>query len=125
MPACARAVEGEAEAPDQPVVVGEADRGRVGVRRVGRLARAVGVGMEREAVHHRERPAARAVGGAHVLEEGDGRVRVAAGAGPVDAARRERAAPDARGRVDGLDRVVGPGEEGEVGRRGGVACRRG
>ena len=54
------------------------------------------------------------------LRNATGRVRVAARARPVDAARRERAAPDADRRVDRLERVVGAREQRQVGGRGGV-----
>ena len=76
--------------------------------------------MEREPVHDGQRAAARPVGGAHVLEERDRRMRVATRARPVDAPGRERAAPDADRRVDGLERVVGAREQRQVCRCGRV-----
>ena len=124
MPAWAVPSNACRERVDQPVVVGETDRRRLRMRRVGRLAGRVGVGVEGEPVHDREQPVARAVGGAHVLQERDRRVRVAARSGPVDAPGRERAAPDARCRVDRLERVVRAGEEREIRRRGRIGAVR-
>ena len=76
--------------------------------------------MKREAVERWFVAAARAVGRAEVADEGRRRVRVAAGAGPVDAAWPQRAAPDRDLLVDLLGRVVHLGEQREVGRRGHV-----
>ena len=66
----------------------------------------------------------RAVGDAHVGDEGRRRVRVTARSGPVDAARRHRAAVDEDVRIDRLHRVVGAREQVHVCRRGDVLAVR-
>ena len=94
-----------------PAEVGEA-RVRPPVAAVERIGRLVRVRVEAEAVHQRQRAAARAVPGPERGEEphrrrGD----VARRGGLVVAPRREPEADDADRRVDGLERVVAGGEE--------------
>ena len=87
------------------------------MREIGAHRRVVRIGVEREAVHHRQRSAARPVRGAERLDERCRRRGRADSLGPVGATRRDCSAPDAQARVDRLERVVGLREEGEVGRR--------
>ena len=90
------------------------------MREVGALRRVVGVRVQGEPVHHRQRPPAGAVRGTHRLDERRGGRRRSYALGPVGAAGRERAAPDAQAGVDGLEGVVGAREQREVRRRGRV-----
>ena len=72
--------------------------------------------MEGEDVHHGRRSPARAIRGAELADEPRRRDRVAAGARPVDPARRQRTADHAHARRHRLQRVVGLGEQRQVGR---------
>ena len=79
--------------------------------------------MERKAVERRPlAAAARLERSAEVADERRRRVRVAARAGPVDAPRRQRAAPDPHVLVRLLRRVVGSDEQRVVGGRGRVSA---
>ena len=82
-----------------------------GVPGARRVLRGLHVRVEREGVHQRPVAAARAVGGAEVADERGRRVRRAGAAGPVAAARRERAAEHLHVRPRGLDRVVAAREQ--------------
>src|SRR5438105_2642843 len=105
------AVERAAEDRHELPVVAEPDRGRVRVLEARRLARVVAVRVEGELVHDRLGATARAVGGAHVGDEGGGRVRVPPGVRPVDAAGGDGAAEDGDRRRHGLQGVVRLREE--------------
>ena len=74
--------------------------------------------MEGEDVHHGRRSPTRAIRGAELADEPRRRDRVAAGARPVDTARRQRTADHAHARRHRLQRVVGLGEQRQVGGRG-------
>ena len=113
------AVEGLAQQALELRVVGDSDRRRVRVGEAGRDGGVLGVRMDRQRVHHRPGEPARSVGGAEILDEHRRGVGVAAGAGAIDAARRDRAAEHPGRRIDLLQRLVGPGEHREVG-----GCRR-
>src|SRR6266851_4571738 len=65
----AGAVERRGEDVDELLVVGNADRGRARVRECRRNPRGLAVDVDRERVHQRLRPAARAIGGAQVADE--------------------------------------------------------
>ena len=90
------------------------------MRKVGPHRRVVRVRVQREAVHDRQCAPARAVSDAERLEERGRRGRGPDPVRTVATSRRERTAPDAEGRIDGLQRVVRLGKQLEVGRSGGV-----
>ena len=73
--------------------------------------------MHREHVEHGARSAARAVGSPEVLDEAGRRVRLALAVRVVAAAGREGTADHVHVRIDALDRVVGLGQERQVGGR--------
>ena len=103
-------------------VVGDRDRGRLRMLERGRQARVVLVRVDVEGVHDRRGAAGGLVRRDQVGGEDRRRMRVLACPRPVDPARRQRAADDVDARRDGLERVVGAGEQRFVRDRGGVAA---
>jgi hypothetical protein len=112
-----RPVEGLAEEGDELVVVRDPDRRRERVADGRRDARVVAVDVDRERVHDRRGPAARAVRGPEALDERGRRVGRARPVRAIRATRGDRAAIDLHLGGDGLDRVVRLREQREVGRR--------